>query len=47
MESAKLKVPKCQFDTLKCILDKLEMLELIIKNPTVKQAELAVETGKF
>ncbi|MCB6993409.1 Fic family protein [bacterium 210820-DFI.6.37] len=45
-KSAISKVPKCQIDTLGCTLEELAILELIIKNPAVKQAELAVETGK-
>ena len=40
------KVPKSQFDTLDCTLEELAVLELITKNPTIKQQELAEATGK-
>lgn len=40
------KVPKSQFDTLECTLEELAVLELIVKNPSIKQKELAEETGK-
>lgn len=40
------KVPKSQFDTLDCTLEELAILELIAKNPTVKQQELVQTTGK-
>lgn len=39
-------IPKCQIDTLECTLEKLAVLELIDKNPFMKQKELAAETGK-
>ncbi len=45
-QSAKSETPKCQIDTLKCTLDELAVLDLIKKNPSVKQAELAEQTGK-
>ena len=45
-QSAKQQIPKCQFGTLKCTLDELAVLDLIKKNPSVKQAELAEQTGK-
>ncbi len=45
-QSANSKNLKCQIDTLDCTLEELAVLELIIKNPTVKQAELVTETGK-
>jgi len=45
-QSAIPKVPKCQIDTLGCTLEELSILELIKKNPSVKQAELVAETGK-
>lgn len=45
-QSAISTVPKCQIDTLKCTLEELAILELIMKNPSVKQAELADKTGK-
>ena len=38
--------PKSQFDTLDCTLEEMALLELIKKNPTVKQQELADTTGK-
>jgi predicted HTH transcriptional regulator len=40
------KAPKYQFDTLKCTLEELTVLELVAKNPSIKQKELAEETGK-
>jgi DNA-binding MarR family transcriptional regulator len=40
------KDPKSQFDTLECTLEELAVLELVAKNPTIKQKELAEETGK-
>jgi fido (protein-threonine AMPylation protein) len=40
------KVPKSQFDTLECTLEELAILELVAKNPFVKQKELAETTGK-
>ena len=40
------RLPKSQFDTLECTLDELAVLELIAKNPNVKQQELAQTTGK-
>ena len=45
-QSVNSKVPKSQFDTLECTLDELAVLELIAKNPTVKQQELTQTTGK-
>ena len=45
-QSAIPKFPKCQIDTLGCTLEELAVLELKIKNPSVKQAELVTETGK-
>ena len=45
-QSAKSKPPKCQIDTLKCTLEELAVLDLIKKNPSVKQTELAEQTGK-
>ena len=45
-QSVNLKVPKSQFDTLDCTLEELVLLELIKRNPTVKQQELADPTGK-
>ena len=40
------KVPKSQFDTLDCTLEELAVLELVAKNPAIKQQELAEATGK-
>ncbi len=45
-QSVNPKVPKSQFDTLDCTLEELAILELIAKNPTVKQQELVEATGK-
>ncbi len=45
-QSVILKAPKSQFDTLECSLEELAILELIKKNPIVKQQELADTTGK-
>ena len=45
-QSVNPKVPKSQFDTLECILEELAALELIYKNPSIKQKELVAETGK-
>jgi fido (protein-threonine AMPylation protein) len=45
-QSATSKAPRCQIDTLGCTLEELAVLELIIKNPSVKQAELVTDTGK-
>jgi prophage maintenance system killer protein/predicted DNA-binding protein (UPF0251 family) len=40
------KAPKSQSDTLECTLEELAVLELVAKNPSIKQKELAEETGK-
>ena len=40
------KAPKSQFDTLDCTLEELAVLELVAKNPSIKQQELADVTGK-
>ena len=40
------KVSKYQFDTLDCTLEELAVLELVAKNPTMKQQELVEATGK-
>jgi DNA-binding MarR family transcriptional regulator len=40
------KVPKSQFDTLECTLEELAILELVAKNPFIKQKELVEATGK-
>lgn len=39
-------VPKSQFDTLECTSEELAVLELVAKNPSIKQKELADVTGK-
>lgn len=39
-------VSKYQFDTLDCTLEELAVLELVAKNPTIKQQELVEATGK-
>lgn len=41
-----LKVPKSHFDTLECTLEELAVLELIYKNPSIKQKDLVSEIGK-
>lgn len=45
-QSISSKVPKYQFDTLDCTLEELAVLELVAKNPTMKQQELAEATRK-
>jgi len=45
-KSAKSEIPKCQFGTLDCTLEELALLELIAKNPTITQQELADTSGK-
>ena len=45
-QSISPKVPKYQFDTLDCTLEELAVLELVAKNPTMKQQELVEATGK-
>ena len=40
------KAPKSQFDTLDCTLEELAVLELVAKNSSIKQQELADSTGK-
>ena len=45
-QSVNAKAPKSQFDTLDCTLEELAFLELISKNPSIKQQELAEATGK-
>jgi len=39
-------MPKYQIDTLDCTLEELAVLELVAKNPMVKQQELVEATGK-
>ncbi len=46
LQSVKSKVSKSQFDTLDCTLEEVAILELIAKNPNVKQQELVEATGK-
>ena len=45
-QSINPKAPKYQFDTLDCTLEELAVLELVAKNPTMKQQELVEVTGK-
>ena len=45
-QSAKSETPKCQIDTLKCTLEELAVLELVAKNPAIKQQEIAEQIGK-
>lgn len=45
-QSANCKISKCQIDPLVCTLEELAILDRIIKNPSVKQDELAAEMGK-
>ena len=45
-QSISPKVSKYQFDTLKCSLEKLAVLERIAQNPAIKQQELMSATGK-
>lgn len=45
-QSATSQTPKCQFGTLNCTLEEVALLELIAKNPSAKQQELADGSGK-
>ena len=45
-QSINPKVLKYQFDTLDCTLEELAVLELVAKDPTIKQQELVEATGK-
>ncbi len=45
-QSVTLRAPKSQFDTLECSLEELAILELVAKDPAVKQQELAEATGR-
>ena len=45
-QSIKTEIPKYQFDTLDCALEELAILELVAKNPTIKQKEIVKATGK-
>ena len=40
------KISKYQFDTLKCSLEELAVLERVAQNPSIKQQELVSATGK-
>lgn len=46
LQSVNSKVSKSQFDTLDCTLEEVAILELIAKNPNLKQQELVEATGK-
>lgn len=46
LQSVNSKVSKSQFDTLNSTLEEVAILELIAKNPNVKQQELVEATGK-
>ena len=45
-QSVTTETPKCQFGTLNCTLEEVALLELIAKNPSAKQQELADASGK-
>lgn len=45
-QSAIPKVPKCQNDTLECTLEELAVLELIQRDPYIKQKDMVEKTGK-
>lgn len=45
-QSAINETPKCQFGTLNCTLEEVALLELIAKNSSAKQQELADASGK-
>lgn len=45
-QSIKTEFLKYQFDTLDCTLEELAILELLAKNPSIKQQELVEATGK-
>ena len=45
-QSISPKVSKYQFDTLKCSLEELAVLERIAQNPAIKRQELMSATGK-
>ena len=45
-QSINSKVSKYQFDALDCTLEELAVLELVAKNPSIKQQEIAEQTGK-
>ena len=46
LQSVNPEVPKSHFDTLECTLEELAVLELIYKNPSIKQKDLVSEIGK-
>ena len=46
LQSINSKVSKYQFDTLDCTIEELAVLELVAKNPAIKQQEIAEQTGK-
>lgn len=46
LKSINSKVSKYQFDTLDCTLEEMAILELVAKNPSIKQQELVDATGK-
>ena len=45
-QSVNSKASKFQFDTLECSLEELALLELLVKNPSIKQDEIAEATGR-
>ena len=45
-QSINTQAPKYQFDTLDCSLEELAVLEMVAKNPTIKQQQLVEATGK-
>lgn len=45
-QSAKLEIPKCQNGTLDCTLEELAVLDIIRKNSSARQTDIAAETGK-
>ena len=45
-QSISPRASKYQIDTLDCTLEELAVLELVTKNPTIKQQEIVEATGK-
>ena len=45
-QSATSHSQKSQLDALECTLEELAILELVMKNPLIKQKELVAETGR-
>lgn len=45
-QSINSKVSKYQFDTLDCTLEELAILDLVAKNPAIKQQKIVDATGK-